>query len=127
MAMKRNAFRVGDWVVVRKTKHSVHPGPRATNIAPAQHGDLYDYTVDKFWVVTGLPAPDMLLVVTPGGKQHTLPATALNLRRASFWERLLHRQRFLAAEAFANKLQAAGTCSSDRNSANSPAPLETVN
>ena len=86
-------FAVGDCVVFRKTKFSEHPGPRASQIQPAAHGDNYAYTVDKFWVVTEVD-DDEVKVVTRRGKRHRFAADDLRLRPAKLWERLWYRDRY---------------------------------
>jgi hypothetical protein len=86
-------FRLGDVVVYRKQKSSVHPGSHARDIQPAPHGDLYSYSVEKFWRVVAVRPDNTLVVRTRRGKQHTVEAGDPNLRRAHWWERLLFRDR----------------------------------
>jgi len=92
-------LRPGDWVVFRKTKHSEHPGPRATNVAPAPNGDGYSYTVDKFWIVREVRADGSVLLQTRRGKQHVVPSGHACLRKASLLQRLFYRSRFTAIDA----------------------------
>lgn len=87
-------FEVGDWVVYRKTKHSVSPGPRATKIKPSPGGEEYSYQVDKYWVVSEVHA-DHLVLHTRRGKRHEVSLDDPNLRRPTWWERWWHRQRFV--------------------------------
>ena len=87
-------FKPGDFVVYRKQKHSVHPGPHARGISPAANGDNYSYYVDKFWTVVSVQPDRTLVICTRRGKQHTVVADDPALRRASWWERLLFRHRF---------------------------------
>lgn len=95
MIMSRGiAFRPGDWVIYRKTKHSDHPGPRAHRIAPAAHGDEYTYVVDKFWVVAEVQQNGNLVIKTRRGKTHTVSPADSSLRKANWWERLWYRERF---------------------------------
>ena len=89
-------FRVGDWVVYRKSKHSPHPGPRAANVNPARSGDLYAYTVDKFWVVREVLADGSVVVETRKHKRHVVAAGDPCLRKASLWQRWRFRNRFQA-------------------------------
>lgn len=93
-------MEIGTPVVYRRTKYSRRPGPRASVISPAKHGDSYSYVVDKYWVVVERLPPDEIVVMTRRGKQLTLNTSDPNLRRANFLERLFHHQRFpkLAAE-----------------------------
>src|SRR5438874_7587304 len=87
-------FRLGDVVVYRKQKSSVHPGPHARDIQPAPHGDSYSYAVDKFWRVVAIQPANTLVVRTRKAKQHTTAASDPNLRRAHWWGRLLFWHRF---------------------------------
>ncbi len=41
-------LHIGDAVVYRKQKVSIHPSPRAYDIHPAGQGDTYCYFVDKY-------------------------------------------------------------------------------
>jgi hypothetical protein len=92
--MMSNHFRTGDLVIYRKTKHSTHPGPRASNIQPAQNGDTYCYTVDKYWIIRDIREDGMLLAETRRGKQHELRPDDPALKRANWLQRLIYRTRF---------------------------------
>jgi hypothetical protein len=94
----KTRFKPGDWVIYRKHKYSVHPGPHAKGITPALHGDSYSYQVDKFWTVIAVQADDQIVVRTRRGKQLTLSVDDPALRRAHWWERLLFRSRFPVLE-----------------------------
>jgi hypothetical protein len=87
-------FQPGDVVVYRKQKHSLHPGPHARDIHPAQYGDDYSYSVDKFWRVITVQPNHTLAVLTRRGKVHEIAADDPALRRAHWWERLLFWYRF---------------------------------
>lgn len=84
----------GDWVVYRKSKQSRVPGPRAQHVTASPKGDNYGYIVDKFWIVESVADDGTVSVRTRRGKVHQLPAEDRCLRKASFFERLLHRHRF---------------------------------
>jgi len=99
VAKAKKDFQAGDWVVYRKTKSSVSPGPRAQNVSPSKHGDQYTYTVDKFWVVDEILDDGSLRLVTRRGKSHVVQPTDANLHRASWWERFFFRKRFDAVKA----------------------------
>ena len=86
--------RPGDWMIYRKTKHGVRPGPRARCIDPEPLGDGYTYVVDKFWVVIGPTGDGRLLLRTRRGKTRLMDPDDPDLRPAHWWERLLYRQRF---------------------------------
>lgn len=87
-------YNVGDFVVFKKSKRGVNPGPRARGVMPSDHGDDYSYVVDKFWRVIDVLEDSSVLCATPGGKQHLIPANSLNLRPARWWERWLYSDRF---------------------------------
>ena len=95
--MKRAKLKPGDLVVYRKTKRSLIPGPRARSVVPSPKGDDYTYCVDKFWRVVSVDG-DEVLVSTPTGKQHSLKLSDPNLRRASWWDQWMHRDRFAKLE-----------------------------
>jgi len=87
-------YRSGDWIVYRAQKHGACPGPRARNIYATPRGEEYLYEVDKYWVVKQPQADGSLLVETRTGKVHRLRADDPHLRKASWWERLWHADRF---------------------------------
>jgi hypothetical protein len=89
-------FKPGDYVIYRKPKFSVHPGPHARSISPAPNGDSYSYAVDKYWRVIAVQPNQEIVICTRRGKRHTLPVDDPALRRAHWWERLLLRHRFPA-------------------------------
>ncbi|MCU0707922.1 MAG: hypothetical protein MUF23_06505 [Pirellula sp.] len=86
-------FRVNDWVVYTREKHSLSPGPRAKNISPSPHGELYSYEVDKYWVVCQI-LPDSVVLATRTGKQRRVPMNDRRLRHPSWWERIFYANRF---------------------------------
>lgn len=87
------SFHPNDWVVYTREKHSLSPGPRAKNIAPSPHGELYSYEVDKYWVVREVRS-DELVLETRKGKTHVVSRTDPRLRKANWWERLFMANRF---------------------------------
>ncbi len=87
-------FRQGDWVVVRRRKHTTHPGRHARDIFATANGDEYDYFVDKFWIVAEVLPEGQLRLQTRRGKTHIIDANDANLRPASLWDRLRYRGRF---------------------------------
>jgi len=94
MVSLQRQYQPGDWVIYRKTKYSTHPGPRAQHVSPAQHGEKYAYTVDKFWVVSDVLDDGRLVLKTRRGKEHVVDADDHDLHRANWWERLIYRSRF---------------------------------
>lgn len=94
MIFSNDQFHAGDWVIYRKHKSSTSPGPRAENVHAAQKGNLYRYTVDKFWVVEGLEEDGQLRLRTRRGKRHSVDASDPALRKAKVWERWIYRTRF---------------------------------
>jgi hypothetical protein len=87
-------FRPGDCVIYRKQKLSEHPGPHAEDIHPAPNGDTYNYCVPKFYRVVAVLPDHTIVVRTRRGRQRTLAAADVALRRARWWERLLFAGRF---------------------------------
>ncbi|MCA9036574.1 MAG: hypothetical protein KDA91_15670 [Planctomycetaceae bacterium] len=83
-------------------KRSRHPGPRARSIHPAQMGDDYAYVVDKFWVVDAVGDDGTIHLKTRRGKTRSVPASDPLLRKATWWERWWHRNRFPAMDAALN-------------------------
>ncbi len=94
--MMKTSFRPGDLVIYRKTKHSRQPGPRASNIQPARHGETYSYTVDKYWVVEEILNDGTIVVATRTGKKNRVHPDDHMLQRANWFQRLLYRSRFPA-------------------------------
>lgn len=88
-------FHPNDWVVYTREKHSLSPGPRAKNIAPSPHGELYSYEVDKYWIVREVRERDVILE-TRKGKIHSVSLSDPRLRKANWWERLFMANRFPA-------------------------------
>lgn len=96
--MRTGKLEPGDWVIYRKTKHSEHPSPRASNVSPAPFGEGYSYTIDKYWVVQEVLADGSLRLRTRRGKEHVVTAEDPRLRRANLLQRLLYRSRFVSVE-----------------------------
>jgi len=87
-------YKIGDLVVYAKAKVSAHPTPRAENVHPASAGEEYTYTVEKYWIVTGVPEPSVIEVMTRRGKRHRLRTDDPLLRKANFFERTFRRGSF---------------------------------
>lgn len=87
-------FRVGDYIVYHKPKSSVCPGPRAKQVFPLAHGEMYHYVVDKFWTVSSVNEDGTIEVVTRTGKRHILKANDQNIRKAHPLQQMLYRKRF---------------------------------
>lgn len=92
------AYHPGDWVIYRKTKFGLRPGPRAENVVPARSGEQYSYEVDKYWVVAQVLHNSRVVLMTRRGKMHEVSTSDPLLRRANLWERWLLRQRFPQAD-----------------------------
>lgn len=88
----------GDWVIYRKQKISNSPGERAIDVRPSSGGDLYQYMVDKFWVVLDVTEDGKVVLRTRRGKQHTVEGDDPRLRTPRFWERWWYRDRFTAID-----------------------------
>lgn len=87
----------GQWVIYRKSKRSTSPGPRAASVQANPKGEKYSYVVDKFWVVRRTLADGTIELQTPGGKRHEVALDDPNLRKPSWLERLIWRDRFIKA------------------------------
>ncbi|MEM1070348.1 MAG: hypothetical protein AAGI63_15705 [Planctomycetota bacterium] len=94
----KNQWSPGDWAVYRKSKRSTTPGPRAANVVATEKGETYTYVVDKFWVVESVLPDDQVQLRTKRGKTHVISLEDPNLRRPSWIQRLLWRDRFREAE-----------------------------
>ncbi|EMI53197.1 hypothetical protein [Rhodopirellula sallentina] len=93
MSSKFN-YKPGDWVIYTKQKSSTSPGPRAENVHAASKGNLYRYTVEKYWIIDSVGDNGTLVLRTRRGKRHEVSADDLNLRKARIWERWIHSSRF---------------------------------
>ena len=87
-------MRAGDCIIYRLTKYSSSPGRRARNVHPERKGECYTYQVDKFWVVDKVNADGTLQVATRRGKRRVLDSDDSMLRKANWWERIVHSRRF---------------------------------
>ena len=85
---------VGDSIVYRKQKVSTHPGVRAHHIHPAEHGDYYDYLVNKYWTVADVLDDGRIVARTRTNKHHYLSPNDPNLRKAGLMERFKYGHRF---------------------------------
>ena len=107
--MWKRTFSRGDWVVYREPKCTLRPGPRAKSVHPAARGDHYYYSVEKFWIVDEIRNNGELVLVTRKGKKRVKTATDPQLRRASFWDRIRYRERFISAARIGRSANEAGT------------------
>lgn len=89
-------FAPGDPVIYRMSKQSEHPGRRAENIVPAEHGETYAYTVEKYWRVKYILPDGNLLLETRRGKTHVCDPADFRLRKAGLLTRWFRRDRFPA-------------------------------
>jgi hypothetical protein len=85
---------VGDPIVYRKLKVSTHPGARARQIHPAEHGDYYSYLVNKYWTVSDVLGDGRIVARTRTNKCHYISPDDPNLRKARLTERLRFGHRF---------------------------------
>jgi len=85
-------FYIGQIVVYQKPKCSTHPGPRAHDVHPAEHGDNYTYVVDKFWKVVGLSEVEIVLK-TRQGKEHVIKLDDELIRKLHWWEKILFKTK----------------------------------
>jgi len=70
------------------------PDPSGRRLVPSQGGDTYSYVVDTFAVVLALADNGRLWLEAKDGRQFSVRADDLNLRRAGFWDRWWHQNRF---------------------------------
>lgn len=87
-------YRLGEKVVFKSTRYSVCPSPRAKNIIAAPNGEAYEYEVDKYWIVIEADQPDSVLLQTRTGTTHRLASDDVRLRKATWWERIIHHHWF---------------------------------
>jgi len=99
-------YHPNDWVVYTREKHSLSPGPRAKNISPSPHGELYSYEVDKYWIVREVREKDLVLE-TRRGKTHTVELADRRLRKANWWERLFLSNRFPPKQSSSSSIRRA--------------------
>ncbi len=96
--MDVNKLKPGDWVIYRKQKISKSPGERAVDVRPSSGGEMYQYMVDKFWVVDEVLSNGQVRLCTRRGKQHTVDGDDTRLRTPRLWERWWYRDRFESIE-----------------------------
>jgi hypothetical protein len=96
--MPRHRYQVGDWVSYRMMKASSVPGPRAQQVSAAARGELYSYSVEKFWVITGVREDGQLEARTRRGKRHVLEPGDPRLKPATWWQRWVFASRFREIE-----------------------------
>jgi hypothetical protein len=86
------SFHIGEIVVYQKPKYSTHPGPRARDVHPSEHGDGYTYIVDKFWKVVGLTESSITLK-TRQGKEHVIGIDDTLIRKLHWWEKFFFKSK----------------------------------
>ncbi|MGB0600116.1 MAG: hypothetical protein ACPGLY_25845 [Rubripirellula sp.] len=96
--IQKKDWSPGDWAVYRKSKSSVSPGPRASNVMAASKGDSYTYVVEKFWVVESVTPDNEVCLRTARGKLNRVSLDDPNLRRPSWYQRIFWRARFREVE-----------------------------
>ena len=64
-------------------------------IRASRKGEGYTYLVEKFWIVTQVLSDGNLILETRRGKTHLVEKSDPNLRRATVWDRLRYRDRFV--------------------------------
>lgn len=102
---QKKEWSPGDWAVYRKSKRSFSPGPRAYNIMAASKGDSYTYVVEKFWVVESVTSDNEIRLRTARGKTNRISLDDPNLRRPSWFQRIVWRARFRQVEATVDHTQ----------------------
>ena len=84
---------VGDVIVYKKQKASIHPGMRAYSIKASKQGDLYTYFVDKYWAVADIIGNGQIVAVTRTNKQHYITPGDPNIRKANLIDNLRFCER----------------------------------
>jgi len=97
-ALELQPFATGDLVIYTVSKQSPHPGPRARAVQPSPLGEDYAYVVDKFWIVARMMDPHHVMLATRTGKTHVVSCDDPLLRKANWWQKLRHRDRFPTVE-----------------------------
>ncbi len=87
-------YKPGSPVIYCLTKYSRHPGPRAREVSPSKHGDVYSYCVEKLWRVEKVESPNKVVVLTRRGKRREIDMDDPNLRTASLIDRIRYWGRF---------------------------------
>lgn len=86
-------YRVGEPVICRVFKRSLHPSPRAQHVRPEPAGEGYHYEIEKFWIVQEVRG-NQLTLLTRRGKRRVVDANDPSLRHAGWWDRIRHGDRF---------------------------------
>ena len=86
-------YKIGDYIVFKKWKSSTTPSPRAKDMYPSQHGDMYRYSIDKYWKVVEILDENTIEVETRRGKRHRISVKTENVRRMNFLDRWLLRRQ----------------------------------
>jgi hypothetical protein len=87
------SYRPGDRVIFSLTRHGTRVEPQAREVRPEPHGEGYVYAVDKFWVVAD-QHDGVIAVRTRRGKIYYVEANDPRLHVASWWQRMIYRNRF---------------------------------
>jgi hypothetical protein len=86
--------KVGDFIIVQKWKSSTHPSPRAKNLHPSPKGEMYMYEIEKYWKVVRIVDDKTIEVETRRGKRYQIEKDSFPGRKAGFFDKLFHRDRF---------------------------------
>jgi hypothetical protein len=74
------------------------PAAKARDIDASEHGDLYSFTTDEYWVVMEMRTDGRVLIGTKRGEANLIDACDLKLRHATLWERIRYRSEFIATQ-----------------------------
>ena len=97
-------LKVGDFIIFRKWKSSTSPSPQAKNTYPSQSGEMYSYGIDKYWKVVEVVDDQTIEIETRRGKRHRIEKNPSIMRKASFLDKLLHKDRFFWVCPYLNYL-----------------------
>jgi hypothetical protein len=87
-------LRAGAPIVYRVSETSTCPSADARDVYPAEHGDSYYYTTNKYWRVEEVRQDGSIVARTTSMEQRHLRPDDPNLRKASLIERLRYGTRF---------------------------------
>jgi len=87
-------LRAGAPIVYCVHESSTCPTRDARDVHPAEHGDFYYYTINKYWRVEKVLQDGSIVACSPLMEHHYLRPDDPNLRKASLVERLRYGARF---------------------------------
>lgn len=84
-------IKPGDYVIYQKCKYSNHlPKIKEGEVHPLEHGEGYQYYVNKYWIVKS-EDNENYYCVTPRGKVVSVKKTDPCIRKASLLEKMARK------------------------------------